>query len=523
MRRLAAALALAVATCSILASGASAAPSKFVLEYCDPALPQTSDPWLVFSVSPPEGVPVRWFNDCLKPSGSIGIQEVGNSGDASASLSVSIPATPGGYVESETILGGSAALGAANTGVFIYKPGWPYPNGGEDLRVFPIHAAAPSSGSPGGDFSIAWNCVGPLNSCSAGPIVYARDISITEVDPNPPTVVASGSLLAGQVARGRETVEASAADEGGGISRIEAFVNGSPAGAATLGSCATVKVANPGYEGTAAVSPSPCPAKLTGSWELNTAEPPFHNGANQVRVCASDFATVGVPNTTCSATQTVAVDNSCAESPVGGGAALGAGFHRTAAEAVTLRYGRSAELKGTLTSAAGGPVSGATICVEAQTEGSGDGLEPVATAMTDAQGRFAYGVGPGPNRQIMVGYRHGSSELTRTVTVRSHAQPTLSGAPAELRNGQRVELRGRLPEPRAAGRVVVLQANVLGSNRWITFRKATTGERGRFKARYHFTSTTRKITYRFRAVVPRQAGYPWLQGASKPASVVVTR
>jgi hypothetical protein len=166
-------------------------------------------------------------------------------------------------------------------------------------------------------------------------------------------------------------------------------------------------------------------------------------------------------------------------------------------------------------------VPGATICVQSQTEGAA--LVPVATVSTDPNGRFAYGVSPGPNRQILIGYRHGSFELARTLKLSSSPRPTLRARPRKLRNGERVRLQGRLPEPRAAGRVVVLQAGVPGRHRWITFRKATTGPRGRFKAKYHFTSTTRRITYRFRALVPRQSGYPWIQGTSRPAKVTVIR
>jgi hypothetical protein len=513
----------ATITCLIVASGASAAPAKFTLEYCDPAIPQTSDPFLTFAVNPPEGVPVRWFNDCLKPGGSIGIQEVGNSEDANAVLSVDVPATPGGYVESESIVGGTAALGVANDGVYINEPGWPFPNGGEDLRVFHIRSGPSPSGDAGGNFTIAWNCVAALGGCGAGPIVYARDITVTEIDPVQPTISAGGDLLSGQVARGREDLAATAKDVGGGVSRIEVLVNGLPAAPATLGACATVGVANRAYEGVAAVSPSPCPATLEGAWNVNTAEYPFRGGANTVQVCASDFATMGSPNTTCSPAQTVEVDNTCTESAVGGGKSLDVAFARAHTEAVTLRYGKGAEVTGTLAGGSSQPISGATICVQTQAEGAETGLAPVGTATTDSQGDFSYALGPGPNRQILFGYRNGSFEVTRTLTVFSHARATLNVEPRKLRNGQRVELTGSLPEPRAAGRVVVLQANVPGSHRWITFRKATTGERGFYKARYHFTSTTRHITYRFRAVVPHQAGYPWLQGISKPVSVSVRR
>jgi hypothetical protein len=505
----------------VLAAGATAAPSRFVLEYCDPSLPQTSDPFLTYAVSPAQGVPVRWFNDCLQAGGSIGIQEVGNSEQADATLSVHIPPTPGGYVESESILGGSAALGAADDATYIYELGWPFPNGGANVRTFRIRAAPPVSGDAGGDFSIGWNCDGAVGSCGAGPIVYARDIAVTEVDPTPPTLTAAGGLLSGQVLRGDQTLEATAQDVGGGVSRIEVLANGLPAAAPALGACATVKVADPAYEGTAATTPSPCPPTLTGSWSVDTTDYPFRQGTNQVSVCASDFATQGPPDTTCSPPRAVQVDNSCTESPVGGGQNLAAAFSATDAESVTVGSGGGAEVRGSLTSASGTPIAGATVCVQTQTEGSGTGPQPVATATTDAAGAFDYGVDPGPDRQVVVGYRHGAFQVARTLTVQSHAEPTLTVGPPRLRDGQEVGIRGALPQPQASGRVVILQAEVAGSKRWITFRRATTGPRGGFRSGYRFHSTTRKTIYRFRALVPRQNPYPYIQGHSKPASVLV--
>jgi hypothetical protein len=121
----------------------------------------------------------------------------------------------------------------------------------------------------------------------------------------------------------------------------------------------------------------------------------------------------------------------------------------------------------------------------------------------------------------MLGYRHDSFQVARDVRYFSHVAPSLVASPEELRNGSKVELSGMLPQPSAARRVVVLQANVKGSKRWITFRRATTGERGGFKAAYLFHSTTRKTIYRFRAVVPAQDDYPYVEGHSKPVSVLV--
>jgi hypothetical protein len=61
----------------------------------------------------------------------------------------------------------------------------------------------------------------------------------------------------------------------------------------------------------------------------------------------------------------------------------------------------------------------------------------------------------------------------------------------------------------------------IAGDRWITFRQTTTDRRGRFSARYRFQRTFDPFTYTFRARVPRQAGYPWLAGTSKPLLVEV--
>jgi hypothetical protein len=121
------------------------------------------------------------------------------------------------------------------------------------------------------------------------------------------------------------------------------------------------------------------------------------------------------------------------------------------------------------------------------------------------------------------GYRHGAVQVARDVRYYAHARPSLHSSPEHLQNGDWVHFWGQLPGPGRRGRVVVLQANVLGSKRWITFRKATSAGKGIFRAGYHFTSTTQATTYRFRAVVPVQDGYPWVQGHSKPVKVLVSR
>ena len=124
-------------------------------------------------------------------------------------------------------------------------------------------------------------------------------------------------------------------------------------------------------------------------------------------------------------------------------------------------------------------------------------------------------------RNVIIGYRHNASQVARQVRYYSRAEPTLKVAPQKLTDHHRVHLWGQVPGSDPVGRVVVLQANVPGSKRWITIRQTTTGAEGPFKSSYRFFATTRATTYRFQALVPTQAGYPWVEGASPAARVRV--
>jgi hypothetical protein len=122
----------------------------------------------------------------------------------------------------------------------------------------------------------------------------------------------------------------------------------------------------------------------------------------------------------------------------------------------------------------------------------------------------------------MVGYRHDRFEVARSVRYFAHAHPTLRLDRKRVKVGGRIHVTGRVPGPGAGGRVVVLQASAPGSSRWFTFNRATTNQRGVFASRYRFDATTVTTAYRIRAAVPRQAGYPYQAGHSKPARVKVT-
>jgi hypothetical protein len=55
------------------------------------------------------------------------------------------------------------------------------------------------------------------------------------------------------------------------------------------------------------------------------------------------------------------------------------------------------------------------------------------------------------------------------------------------------------------------------------FRTDRTDGDCRFAARYKLRATSRARRYRFRALVPQQAGYPYVRGASRTWKVKIRR
>jgi len=67
----------------------------------------------------------------------------------------------------------------------------------------------------------------------------------------------SGSLLAGGILRGHQTIAAPASDTGGGLSAVSVLVNGLEGAPPVSGACALVSVSNRSTYGPVATSPTP--------------------------------------------------------------------------------------------------------------------------------------------------------------------------------------------------------------------------------------------------------------------------
>lgn len=366
------------------------------------------------------------------------------------------------------------------------------------------------SGAPAQVFSARLRCR-RASGCGPGRTARLRikRIVVTLDDRVPPALGITGSLLGTGSRRGLQIVEPFARDAGGGVRRLLLQVNGEPVTAHTVPCKLTEGVA---------VRLRPCPPKAQASFTAATSESPFRQGPNLVRVCAADYAPSTAANRTC-VERSVRVDNLCPLSEVAGGARLRAHLHRGRRRATGVR--RSATLAGRLLSGGGEGVANARICVATRVRTGAVAERVIATPTTGAEGRFAAKLPAGPSREVRVAYwRTPSTAVERYLDLDVAARPRLRLVPDHaIRNGNRVRFEVRLQGPRYAGRRVRIQ--VRAGRRWIELRQGHTGRRGTYRASYRFHATTGRRRYAFRALVPKQAGYPYEAGHSRVDRVTV--
>jgi hypothetical protein len=193
-----------------------------------------------------------------------------------------------------------------------------------------------------------------------------------------------------------------------------------------------------------------------------------------------------------------------------------------AKRSLRLGHGRRAKSSGRLATRHGAPIGNASIVVEGQSR-SGGGFVRVGTARTDTKGKFRFTIPAGPSRTLR--YRYDGTNTVKPaaaeIVTKVRAAARLKVNRRRLRNGQSVRFTGRLlgkPIP-SAGKLVALQARV--GRGWRTFATPRANAKGVFKRRYRFTATTGLRRYAFRAVVAREAAYPYEAGVSRIVRVTV--
>jgi hypothetical protein len=145
------------------------------------------------------------------------------------------------------------------------------------------------------------------------------------------------------------------------------------------------------------------------------------------------------------------------------------------------------------------------------------------TIAANAAGRFAFRIRRGPSRTLALHYPGTAlvKPSATTVAVLVPARVTLRASRHRLRNGESVRFSGRLlgrPLP-AGGKLIDLQAYY--RRRWRTFATPRTDSKGAWRFRYRFEATRGLVTYRFRALVRREAAYPYELGRSRVLRVTV--
>jgi hypothetical protein len=372
-----------------------------------------------------------------------------------------------------------------------------------------------------------------------------------------PTVALGGSAFAHQTIAGQVGLDISASDVGSGVRTATVDVNGARL-ASPAASC-------PGFGGVYgwATQLRPC-NDYAGNLSLNTAAAPFHEGQNSLHVCASDVTSVSgtTANMTC-VDRTLNVDNTCADSQGaqnGVASSLTSGIENPAgggqSRSVTLYSNQGTRLTGQLRGGSGGPVANASICLYEQIDAPAEIRQLSQVTKTRSDGGFTLQLPAGPSRDYDVVYRANDTTLEDgNLALRSIAIPSLGVGPdtgaqtsakrgkGAIRNGQAARFSGTIPGPYAANRVVALEA-LIGRgctkrkhkgrsassakkrkrclpNKWRTFKTTRTDARGRYSDTYRFTNTSGVVRYSFRATVPSQSGYPYLEGSSDVRQVVV--
>jgi hypothetical protein len=206
-----------------------------------------------------------------------------------------------------------------------------------------------------------------------------------------------------------------------------------------------------------------------------------------------------------------------------GGLVQRRGGHTRLARSAYVRYGQLVRVRGRLVTPEGNPMQDVEVHAFTQVR---DGSAPprlIATVRASRTGRFTFLVRRGPSRVIRIVY-NGTAQIrsaTRMVTLNVRARTTMGSSRRYAANGQTVRFHGRIrtgPIP-DQGKLVELQVWVRG--RWRTFATTRAGRTGRWRYVYRFDGTRGHTTYRFRAKIPPEAGYPFATGQSRVVRIAV--
>jgi hypothetical protein len=180
-------------------------------------------------------------------------------------------------------------------------------------------------------------------------------------------------------------------------------------------------------------------------------------------------------------------------------------------------------LRGRLT-VGGKPMAGVALQVWGRLNLPGAAWARIGTVTTSTTGRFSYRVRRGAARTIR--FRYPGTNLirghNRDIALRVHAAPTFRPSRRTVINGEYVTFSGKLRGGWLPKGGVLVELQVRTRGEWRTFAQPRADDHtGRYSYQYRFETVSGTASFKFRARVRRQPGYPFTTGASRPARVRV--
>jgi hypothetical protein len=249
-----------------------------------------------------------------------------------------------------------------------------------------------------------------------------------------------------------------------------------------------------------------------GVQAIPNLDAPSGRGEYSLRLWLSDAeGNVGAP-------ASVPLAYECQRSDIATGTGLDAGIGKEATAKQVVQEGEGSILKGKLADKGGAGVSGASLCVFSRVV-TDKGREFLGLAVSGADGRFQFAIPAGASRDLSVDYRSDHRELSSEATIETVVHPTFKAKKKVVFNKHAAVFVGQIPGPDNDRVVVVLQ--VKRGKGWLAFRRYRTRANGKFSVKYLFHQTTQPTKYIMRAQVRQTVGYPYLQGNSKPITLIV--
>jgi hypothetical protein len=187
------------------------------------------------------------------------------------------------------------------------------------------------------------------------------------------------------------------------------------------------------------------------------------------------------------------------------------------ARAAYAKYGQLVRVRGRLRSPEGNPLQDVEVQAWTQIR---DGVTPprlIATVKTTKSGSFTFLVRKGPSRSIKIRYA-GTAQIrgvTKNLSLSVRSVTSIRSNHKRVVNGEAIRLHGRIRTGRIPARGKLVEVQVFTRGKWRTFATARAGHaHGTWSYNYRFDGTRGLQTYRFRARVPLEDGYPFATGRS---------